>query len=145
MYPFFPIVSKKYLIIYGREQVTERLRYRLSALSVFEATVSGFKESLHFAGSARDCSLDVCRVVGDGEGMAIFRPGLEKTAFVPKAGLVAVFVAEMNLNASEMRFESVEDAVKIGFDQAGELCVHEYVLIAIDLNLHSFSFSYLPA
>jgi hypothetical protein len=77
--------------------------------------------------------------------MAIFGSGLEKTAFVPKAGLVAVFVAEMDLNASEMRFEPVENTVKICFDQTGDLCVHKYVLIAIDLNLHSFSFCYLPA
>jgi hypothetical protein len=106
---------------------------------VFDAAKGAYEESLHLGGGAGDCGWDVGGVVGDGECLVMFVTDFEAAAFVLRSGLVSVFVAEMDLNASELVFKSVQDAVKIRFDQVGEFFVHGDVFIAADLNLHSLS------
>jgi hypothetical protein len=81
-----------------------------AAVFVREAAEGGFEEPLHLVGGAGDCCLDVGRVVGDGKGLMVFWAGFEDTALVLDSGasaFVAVLVGQMDLNAGEMRFESV--------------------------------------
>jgi len=63
----------------------------------------------------------------------------ETTAFVLRSGLISVFIAEMNFNASELILKSIQNPVEIGLNQVGEFVVHGDVLIAADLNLHSLN------
>lgn len=53
----------------------------------------------------------------------------------------------MDIHASDLVFETVQDAVKIRFDQVGEFFVHRDVFVTADLNMHSvnsFSLTWAP-
>jgi hypothetical protein len=109
------------------------------SISVLNAAEGADEEALHLGGGSGDCRWYVGRVVGDGECLVAFVTDFEAAAFVLRSGLVSVFVAEMDFNASELVFESVQNPVEIGLNQVGEFVVHGDVLIAADLNLHSLN------
>jgi hypothetical protein len=106
---------------------------------VFNATEGGYEKALHLVRGSGDSAMEVGGVIGDGKGLMMFRPSFDETAFVLRSGFVAVFIREVDFYAGEFVFISVQDAVKIGFDQVGEFFVHGDVLVAADLNLHSLN------
>jgi hypothetical protein len=79
----------------------------LTPMFVREAAEGGFEESLHLSGGTGDGGFYICRVVGDGEGLVVLRAGFEDTAFVLSSRFVAILVGQVDLDAGEMRFESV--------------------------------------
>jgi hypothetical protein len=109
------------------------------SVSVLNAAECADEKALHLCGGSRDGRWYVGGVVGDGERLVAFVTDFEATAFVLCSGLVSVFVAEVNFNASELVFKSVQNPVEIGLNQVGEFVVHGDVLIAADLNLHSLN------
>jgi hypothetical protein len=106
---------------------------------IFDSAEGVAEKTLHLGSGASDGGLNVGGVVGNGQCLVAFVTDFEAAAFVLRSGLVSVFVAEMNFNASELVFKSVQDSVEIGLNQVGEFVVHGDVLIAADLNLHSLN------
>ncbi len=109
------------------------------AVFVFNSSKGVDEKALHLGGGAGDRGWNVGGVVGDGESLMMSVTDFQDAAFVLRSGFLSVFVGEVNFNASELVFETVQDAVEIGFDQVGEFFVHGDVLVAADLNLHSLN------
>jgi hypothetical protein len=112
---------------------------RQGSVSVLDATEGAYEEPLHLCSGSGDGRWYVRGVVGDCQRLMMSVTDFETAAFVLRSGLISVFVAEMDFNASELVFKSVQDSVEVGLDQVGEFVVHGDVLIAADLNLHSLN------
>jgi hypothetical protein len=112
---------------------------RQGSVSVLDTAEGAYEEALHLCGGSGDGGWYVGGVVGDRQRLMMSVTDFETAAFVLRSGLVSVFVAEVDFNASKLVCESVQDSVEIGLDQVGEFVVHGDVLIAADLNLHSLN------
>jgi hypothetical protein len=112
---------------------------RQGSVSVLDAAEGADEKALHLRGCSGDSRWYVGGVVGDCQRLMMSVSDFEAAAFVLRSGLVSVFVAEVDFNASKLVFKSVQDSVEIGLDQVGEFVVHGDVLIAADLNLHSLN------
>jgi len=109
---------------------------RQGSISVLDAAEGTYEKALHLCGGSGDCGWYVGGIVGDCQCLMMSVTDFETAAFVLRSGLVSVFVAEVDFDASKLVFKSVQDSVEIGLDQVGEFVVHGDVLIAADLNLH---------
>jgi hypothetical protein len=90
----------------------------LSFVLIVQTAEGGFQEALHLGCGTGDGGLYVGCVIGDGEGWIVAGADFESATLGLRSGFVSVFVVEMDFDASELGFESVQDAVNIGFDQA---------------------------
>src|SRR5277367_2652770 len=117
---------------------------RQGSVSILDAAKGAYEEALHLCSGPGDCRWYVGGVVGDCQRLMMSVTDFEAAAFVLRSGLVSVFVAEVDFDASKLVCKSVQDSVEIGLDQVGEFVVHGDVLVAADLNLHSLTPSLLP-
>jgi hypothetical protein len=106
-----------------------------------EAAVGVFELPMHLGGCTGEGYFDVSGLVGGDEGSKAFRAGFEDTAFIFPAGFFAVFVAQVDVYAGEVRVEPLQELVDVGSDGIGEFGVHRDRAIAVDLNLHGHSFT----
>jgi len=109
------------------------------SVSVLDAAKGAYEEALHLCSGSGDSGWYVGGVVGDCQRLMMSVTDFETATFILRSGLVSVFVAEVDFDASELVSKSVQDSVEIGLDQVGEFVVHGDVLIAADLNLHSLN------